>query len=197
MEPRILHGDVVDRLIQTKTAIKGHEYQVCVNGCKLFVNNNTEEHCPHCQQPRYKDRDSTVPRSSIKMMSIGDILAQKLADPETRQLMQYRVNREAEPCCVEDVFDGEHYKNLVSKGYFSNPDDVAIGLFTDGFVNQNKGKSSYTMVHAIIYNFPPSIRYINNSWVTNVETINTSILDIPRNAYFSWRFSRGHRNQRI
>ncbi|KAI7897587.1 uncharacterized protein BX663DRAFT_527912 [Cokeromyces recurvatus] len=96
----------------------------------------------------------------MKLMSIGDLLAQMLANSNTRQLLQYRASREVVPGVVSDVFDGECYKDLVRKGLFSNPDDIAIGLFTDGFVNRHKGKSSYTIIHVIIFNFDPSIRYM-------------------------------------
>lgn len=155
-----MHGDVVDSLLQSKSFVKAHKYEVCRNGCKLFGLHEDEQLCPHCQAARYKDTYSLIPKSTMKIMSIGDLLAQMLANSKTKQLLQYRARREVVPGVVGDVFDGECYKDLVSKGLFSNPDDIAVGLFTDGFVNQHKGKSSYTIVHVIIFNFDPSIRYL-------------------------------------
>lgn len=160
--PQILHGDVVDHLIQRKSAVNGHEYEVCPKGCKLYGLTDNQLCCPHCQEPRYKDALNLVPRSSMKIMSIGDILAQMLADDQTRELLGYRANRQVQPGTITDVFDGKNYTDLLSKGYFRNSHDIAVGLFTDGFVNQHKGKSSYTIVHVIIYNFDPSIRYFTH-----------------------------------
>ena len=155
-----MHGDVVDSLLQSKSSVKAHKYEVCQNGCKLFGLLEDEQLCPHCQAARYQDSNTQVPRSTMKLMSIGDLLAQMLANSNTRQLLQHRANREVVPGVIRDVFDGECYKDLLSKGLFSNPNDIAVGLFTDGFVNQHTSRSSYTIVHVIIFNFDPSIRYI-------------------------------------
>ncbi|KAI8073533.1 hypothetical protein BDF21DRAFT_343976 [Thamnidium elegans] len=89
----------------------------------------------------------------MNIMSIGDLLAQMISDPKTNELLKYRAEREA-----SDIFDGQNYKDLIRKGFFTNPNDIAIGLFTDGFVNQKKGKNTYTIIHVIVFNFDPSIR---------------------------------------
>lgn len=95
----------------------------------------------------------------MSIMSIGDLLAQMLSDPKTNQLLKYRSERETNDIGeITDIFDGQNYKDLIRKGFFTNPNDIAIGLFTDGFVNQKKGKTSYTIVHVIVFNFDPSIR---------------------------------------
>lgn len=95
----------------------------------------------------------------MKIMSIGDILAQMLSDPKTNQLLKYRAERETNAIGeISDIFDGQNYKDLVGIGFFTNSNDIAIGLFTDGFVNQKKGKTSYTIVHVIVFNFDPYIR---------------------------------------
>lgn len=156
--PHILHGDVVDSVIARKSEVKGQDYEICRNGCKLFGIGDLHRQCPLCEAPRYKDELNIIPHSTMKIMSIGDLLAQMLANPTTRELLGYRANRSPVPGLISDIFDGENYKDLVRKGLFTNPNDIAIGLFTDGFVNQKKGKQSYTIVHIIIYNLDPSIR---------------------------------------
>ena len=41
-------------------------------------------------------------------------------------------------------------------------DDVAIALFTDGFTNRNTRGNDFTIVHAIILNYDPSLRYMTD-----------------------------------
>ena len=95
----------------------------------------------------------------MNIMSIGDLLAQMLSDSKTNELLKYRAEREASDIDeIRDIFDGQNYKDLIRKGFFTNPNDIAIGLFTDGFVNQKKGKNTYTIIHVIVFNFDPSIR---------------------------------------
>ncbi|OAD67166.1 hypothetical protein PHYBLDRAFT_67300 [Phycomyces blakesleeanus NRRL 1555(-)] len=40
---------------------------------------------------------------------------------------------------ISGIFDGENYKQLVQRDLFSNPDDIAIVIYTNSFVNQEKG----------------------------------------------------------
>ncbi|GAA5796807.1 hypothetical protein HPULCUR_002184 [Helicostylum pulchrum] len=157
---KISHGDVVDDLLKSKLKnIKGHEYSVCPTGCKLYGLNETTTVCEHCNENRFKGLSQQVPKSVMSIMSIGDLLAQMLSDPKTNQLLKYRSERETNDIGeITDIFDGQNYKDLIRKGFFTNPNDIAIGLFTDGFVNQKKGKTSYTIVHVIVFNFDPSIR---------------------------------------
>ncbi|OAD77052.1 C2H2-type zinc finger transcription factor [Phycomyces blakesleeanus NRRL 1555(-)] len=90
-----------------------------------------------------------------------NILSQMLADPATRELLCYRANWESVAGQLTDIFDSNNYKQLVQQSLFSNPNDIAIGLYTNRFVNQKKGKNSYTIIHCIIFNLDPSIRYTN------------------------------------
>lgn len=150
----------MDDLLKAKSAIKGHEYDVCPKGCRLYGLNDEHDECTDCGEQRFKINTEIIktPKASMKIMSIGDLLSEMLANPESRELLQYRANRETSQDQLEDIFDGENYKELTRQGLFSNPDDIAIGIYTDGFVNQKKGKSSYTIVHVIIFNLDPSIR---------------------------------------
>ncbi|OAD67250.1 C2H2-type zinc finger transcription factor [Phycomyces blakesleeanus NRRL 1555(-)] len=165
LEPgaKISHGKTVNALLKSKSSVKGHEYDVCPNGCQLYGINDNQESCVDCGKPRYKTdtEQSQTPAASMKLMSVGGMFSQILADSATRELLHYRANRESVASQLTDIFDGENYKQLVQQGLFSNPDDIAIGLYTNGFVNQKKGKSSYTIVHAVVFNLDPSIRYTN------------------------------------
>lgn len=77
--------------------------------------------------------------------------------------------RATNPGVLEDVFDGELYRRLrhtqVRQGdnykYFDLPDDIALGLGTDGFSlfkRRRKGESTAWPLILVNYNLHPSIR---------------------------------------
>jgi hypothetical protein len=74
-----------------------------------------------------------------------------------------------EPDVVQDIFDGENYRTLRATSlnlegdycFFDNPDDLALGLSTDGFTlfkQQRRGLSTAWPIIIINYNFHPRIR---------------------------------------
>ncbi|OAD72708.1 hypothetical protein PHYBLDRAFT_168970 [Phycomyces blakesleeanus NRRL 1555(-)] len=160
---KISPGKTVDTLLKSKSSVKGHEYDVCSSGCQLYGINDNQESCVDCSKPQYKNdpNQSQTPAASMKLMSVRDMLSQMLADLATRELLCYRANQKSLAGQLTDIFDGDNYKQLVQQDLFSNPDDIAIRLYTNGFVNQKKGKNSYTIIYCIIFNLDPSIRHPN------------------------------------
>lgn len=148
---KIKHGDVTECIIKRETGLVGQQYDVCVNGCKLFGPKSKEEVCPYCDA-------GVASRKKMTLLSVGDQIARLLADDVRRQELRYRADRVSVPGVYKDFFDGEAYKEFKERGEFQNPDDVAIALFTDGFVNQKQNSNLFTMVHAIILNYDPSNR---------------------------------------
>ena len=150
---------MVDRLNLSRTVVKGHEYDVCPKGCRLYGAADLSSTYEFCQSDRFKSNVVvSVPVAIMKIVSIGDYLSSMLANAETRELLQYRANRVAIPGHFSDVFDGDNYKELVSQGHLFNADDIVIGLYIDAFLNQQSKRASYTIVHVIIFNLDPSIR---------------------------------------
>ena len=161
----------MDNLLKSKLNFKGQVYDVCKNGCKLYDPNDSTEHCEHCNEKRFEHNKPEKPKAVMNILSIGECLAQMLADTNTNQLLKYRSERENIPGEFSDIFDGQNYKDLLQKGFFSNPNDIAIGIFTDGFVNAKKGKASYTIVHVVVFNFDPSLRYYNTIHVYRINIL--------------------------
>ncbi|OAD78115.1 C2H2-type zinc finger transcription factor [Phycomyces blakesleeanus NRRL 1555(-)] len=122
----ISHGKTVNALLKSKSSVKGHEYDVCPSGCQFYGINDNQESCIDCSKLLYKTdpEQSETSSTSMKLMSLTNI------------------------------FDGDSYKQLVQQGLFSNSDDIAIELYTDSFINQKKGKSSYNIVHAVLAILP-------------------------------------------
>ncbi|OAD66599.1 C2H2-type zinc finger transcription factor [Phycomyces blakesleeanus NRRL 1555(-)] len=80
MEPgaKISHGKTVDALLKSKLSVKGHEYDVCSSGCRLYGINDDQESCVDCGKPRYKtDPDqSQTPAASMKLIYTNKYLLQ-------------------------------------------------------------------------------------------------------------------------
>ena len=146
-------------MLLSHSTVKGHQYQVCPNGCRLYDDNSVDIVCEYCAVSRYKNSSvANEPAATMKILSIGDYLANMLSSPKNRELMRYRANRETTPGLFSDVFDGENYQRLLDNGHLTNPDDIVLGIFTDGFVNQQSKRSSLMIVHVVVFNLDPSIR---------------------------------------
>lgn len=68
------------------------------------------------------------------------------------------VENQASDYTYKDIFDGEHYNNLVQRGYFRNDTDVAIGLSTDSFQIFKKWGYDCWPILVINYNLPLEVR---------------------------------------
>ncbi|QRV73575.1 Transposase family tnp2 [Ceratobasidium sp. AG-Ba] len=93
----------------------------------------------------------------------------------TRHRVKHEIHQAAEPGAMEDVFDGDRYCRLRNAQvnehseykFFDNPDDIAIGLGTDGFSmfkRRHTGNSTAWPLILVKYNLHPSIW----NWLENV-----------------------------
>lgn len=86
--------------------------------------------------------------------------------------MRHRVDRKVNDNVLQDVFDGQHYRDLTErevewrgdvveppKMYFANETDVALGFGTDGIAPLQKGLDDFWPLLLTVYNLPPEIRY--------------------------------------
>jgi hypothetical protein len=142
-------------------------YDSCPNGCYMYVDDYEDEQilkCPTCKSDRYIQKQQSQPRSHahVNVASIASIIKNRLQNPLTRQQMRYRVNRQTgNGGDMNDIFDGLVYKTLVKNNdqqTFANDDDVAIGLYIDGFSIFRNSKAQGTLVNMVIYNIPPHER---------------------------------------
>ncbi|KAG2193951.1 hypothetical protein INT47_003521 [Mucor saturninus] len=148
--PHILHAGPVSTLLKEKTSIKAHEYDICKNVCQLFDITKDEEVCSVCKENRYESQvpgSALIPHQTLKMMSVGDQLSKLLSHGETRQKLRYRRDRKENPGIISDYFVGKDYKALKAANLFQSPEDIALVLFVDGFVNQKKSKPEMPIVH--------------------------------------------------
>lgn len=143
--------------------MKSQLYDTCRQGCKLFEINDTEdpeEVCIHCNNKRYMDNSDVLkPFSTLKMMSVGELIASKLADDKTRQQLVVEYPEKDVAGTMTDIHDSEvfrDYRRKIQTG--TDIIDIFLMLFVDGFVNQRKGKKTFTIFHVHILNINASER---------------------------------------
>lgn len=91
----------------------------------------------------------------MKYNSVGDLLANALANEETRELMLYRHNYESKPGVYNDYFDGAEYKKFKDTNLFNGAHDIALVMFVDGFVPGDKNRQDkLTIIHLLNMNIP-------------------------------------------
>lgn len=154
-----MHGPAVEDLLKKKSSIVAHEYDTCVQGCKLYNLNDEDETCEFCERDRFDENHKPV--QTMKILSIGDIVSKLLTNETTRRELSYRHNyeRNTTPQILRDFFDGDLYQQFIDEGKFSNENDCAVMLFTDAFVKDKRGTRTFNMVHLVILNFDAKIRY--------------------------------------
>ncbi|KAI8050095.1 hypothetical protein BDF21DRAFT_184095 [Thamnidium elegans] len=91
--PKIMHGPAVDNLLKRHSNVKAHIYDACIQGCRLFNDDSME--CNYCKSERFRITESglKVPEATLKVISIGDVIAQLLSNNKTRELLRYRADR--------------------------------------------------------------------------------------------------------
>ncbi|KAI8059009.1 hypothetical protein BC940DRAFT_12924 [Gongronella butleri] len=142
------------------------EFDMCVQGCEMFTDADAER-CSRCSQPRWDSKDNA--RRQTKQLSVMDLLAVQVANAKMRSRMQYRHNRTPAPDSMDDIFDGTAYKQLVSeKKLFNSVNDIALGLFIDGFISPAQATHHLTLVQLCNFNLHPKERYRGRYWERNM-----------------------------
>ena len=141
--------------------VKPVAYDVCRRGCMMYQRNDGLKQCTYCNRPRFSNKrncDGTQkPLASVLQLPLSNQLASLIQNEITRNDLMYRSSLPARKAGLyTDIFDGDVYTALKGEGLFSGDLDIALALYTDGFTVKRK---QLTIVHLIILNLPPSIRY--------------------------------------
>lgn len=142
------------------------QYHVCKNGCYLYADGDLLDKCPNpaCEEPRYRADSTSVPQQEMACVSIGAALAELLYDDDTRDLFLYKsecdshIGDNRRSMTYTDIFSGKSYQNLFESGVISS-NDICLIMYADGFQHKFKANHSFTMIHSIIMNMDPSMRY--------------------------------------
>ena len=80
-------------------------------------------------------------------------------DPEIWKSIHARFDKQHQPDCVSDVYDGTEYKKHVA--FLQQPGNVSLLLNTDGVKMFNSSSVSLWPIWLVINELPPSERYVN------------------------------------
>lgn len=158
------------RRLRILSEIETRTYDCCVGSCCCFVGKYAAlDTCPFCKEKRYNPRGTA--RRSFHYTPLIPQLRGMFQNRDMAANLRYRLNSERsyEPGVTRDVFDAEDYRRLrqtpVDEGqayrFFDNPEDIALGLSTDGFnlfKRRRRGLSTAWPIILINYNLDPRIR---------------------------------------
>ncbi|QRV77986.1 Transposase family Tnp2 protein [Ceratobasidium sp. AG-Ba] len=150
--------------------IKISAFDCCVNVCICFLGKYADaDVCPYCKEPRR--HPSGRPRRLFHYTPLIPQLQALFWSREMIEQLSYRVTAEElyDPNVYEDVFDGEHYRSLRNTRvnpnsdycFFDNPEDLALGVSTDGFSMFKRRRRGFSTAWPIIvfnYNLHPRYR---------------------------------------
>ncbi|KAG9126384.1 hypothetical protein FRC07_003631 [Ceratobasidium sp. 392] len=167
-------SEYTTRILQL-TGMKGTRIDCCINSCVAYTGPYKKRlECPRCGAFRYKrdKRSRTGVRSRRHFLYIPLIprLINMYRDPTTARLLGFRAQRRPRPGALSDIFDGQHYAELLKRRvrvrgkpldhhYFSSPTDVALGLSTDGVGPFKKRTKTCWPLVVFNYNLDPAIRH--------------------------------------
>ena len=90
--------------------VSSKEFDCCINGCKMYYNDDTSSECFSCRQPRYNKEHK--PRSTVSILPLAEQLALRLQDQETKEKLIYRHNYKHRDGIYDDIFAGKTYQKL-------------------------------------------------------------------------------------
>ncbi|KAF8752833.1 Transposase family tnp2 [Rhizoctonia solani] len=158
------------RRLRILSDLESRAYDCCVNSCVCFLGKYRNlTLCPYCKEARFNSAGS--PRRRFRYSPLIPQLRALFQDPEMAKKLKYRVlcNEIREQGVIQDVFDSEHYLTLRETlvdpegeyHFFDNPQDIALGVATDGFTlfkRRRRGLSTAWPIIIINYNLNPRIR---------------------------------------
>ncbi|KAB5588718.1 Transposase family Tnp2 protein [Ceratobasidium theobromae] len=129
------------RRLRILSGLETRVYDCCVNSCICYLGQYKDlDKCKYCGQPRYNARGTA--RRCFRYTPLIPQLQGLFQSATTSAKLRYRVQAEQdyEEGIIHDVFDAENYRSLRGTPLsqdnpycaFTNPEDIALGLSTDG-----------------------------------------------------------------
>ncbi len=144
-------------------------YHCCPNSCICYTGDYQHlDACPRCLEARYNSEGQ--PRHIFQYIPLIPRLSNLFLNPESIQMMRYRSSYDMHTPGVGDVFDGEHYRELLTRHvqvgdeqlshhFFDQPTDIALGLSTDGVGPFKSRKKTCWPLLVYNLNLPPELRF--------------------------------------
>ncbi len=135
----------------------------CKYDCALFWKENANlEKCPICDEPRYKLNDGNgkkIPHKILRYFPLTPRLKRLFLSPKIAVDMRWHKEKRVDDETLRHPADGEEWKNFDRQHpeFSKDPQNVRLGLATDGFNPFGNMSTSYSMWPVIVmpYNLPP------------------------------------------
>lgn len=114
--------------------------------------------CPYCLC-NFFDPDK-LPKHTIEYLSLRDQLELVVKDDEARDLLKYGQHYSTnDDGIMYDLFDSPFMKEIKKTHLFDGDINLSLMLFTDDFQLFQRSNHSMMLVHAVILDLPPEVRY--------------------------------------
>lgn len=151
------------------TEIEPVLFDCCINSCLCYTGRfRHDDHCRVCNEPRKR---AGVAQRQFSYIPLIPRLQGYFQNEAKIKALLYRDDYEHTPGKINDVFDCQHYRNLLQSKvvvdgheqnykYFSCPNDIAFSFCADGYLlfKRRRGGPSATPLIIQLYNLPPTIR---------------------------------------
>jgi hypothetical protein len=143
-------------------------YNCCPNSCICYTAQYENlENCPQCGTARLQDGK---PQKYFEYLPLIPRLCSMVANPRLASVMRYQAKHQLNTKKISDIFDGRLYKELLTTcvtvggeempfNHFSDPQDIALGVSTDGFAPHKHCTKTCWPVVGFDYNLPPNVRF--------------------------------------
>ena len=162
----------ITRQLAVLSGIEPLYFDCCSNLCIAYTGDyELLDKCPLCSQTRFREGMQRTPRRQFCYIPLIPRLQNLFSNQRTLEELLYRHKYETKAGIISDVFDGEHYQNLIrtrvtvdgkklAHKYFSGKHDIAFSVCLDGYLLYKRrcGGPSATPILIQIYNLPPEIR---------------------------------------
>ncbi|QRW02459.1 Transposase family Tnp2 protein [Ceratobasidium sp. AG-Ba] len=150
------------------SGVKPEDYDCCINVCHAFIGRFADEDkCSTCGALRYDELGR--PRQSYQYIPTTGRFLAMFNNPSFIEKLEYRHNYEQREGRIDDVFDGQLYKNLCQQNiaiegedigvkYFSGKYDIATSLLADGVQIFKQETATCWPIILQILNLPPRDR---------------------------------------
>jgi hypothetical protein len=151
----------VNKILEEFTGLVPTFYDMCENSCICYTDAYERyQNCPSCNSSRYDSNNK--PKKVMPYLSIKEMLKiQYNNEARAKELLyrhEYTTNKEPGDDDLNDIFDGNIYKELLERNLFKDKRDVAFTVSCDGYqIFKQKTNDCWAFL-IINNNLNPSIR---------------------------------------
>jgi len=126
----------VKKILEEFTGLVSTFYDICENSYICYTDvYESYQNCPLCNSSRYDSNNK--PKKVMPYLSIKEMLKiqynNKVRAKELLYRYEYITNKESDDDDLDDIFDGEIYKELLERNLFRDNRDIAITVSCDGY----------------------------------------------------------------